>query len=289
MLPPVVNTIAGVRQSVADARRAGKSIGLVPTMGALHAGHASLIRAARAENDFVVVTIFVNPTQFAPNEDLDRYPRSLEADRQLCGAIGTDVIFAPTPPEMYPPGFCTWVDVTGLPDGLCGASRPGHFRGVATVVLKLFNIIQADAAYFGQKDAQQARIIGQMAADLNVPTTVRVLPIVREPDGLAMSSRNRYLDPIQRRNATALFQALEQLKRLVAGGERDVSKLESAMTEVITATPGARLDFAQVVDADTLRPIDRLQRPALAALAVWFGGTRLIDNTILEPPAPPGK
>jgi pantoate--beta-alanine ligase len=289
MLPDIITTIAEVRDRIGAARRAGRTVGFVPTMGALHAGHASLIRAARAENDFVVVSIFVNPTQFGPNEDLARYPRPLDADQQLCGALGADLIFAPSSEEMYAPGFCTWVTVEGLADELCGGSRPGHFRGVATVVLKLFNIVQADVAYFGQKDYQQARIIVQAARDLNVPTDVRVLPTVREPDGLAMSSRNQYLDPVQRRHATVLYRALEETKRLVRGGEGDVKRLEEALAAPIRATLGARLDYARIVDLDTLRPVELLDAPALAALAVYFGTTRLIDNAQLAPPLQAGR
>jgi pantoate--beta-alanine ligase len=284
MLPDIITMIADIRERVGAAKRAGQTIGFVPTMGALHAGHASLIRAARTENDLVVVSIFVNPTQFGPNEDLARYPKPLDADQQLCGALGTDLIFAPSTEEMYPPSFRTWVTVEGLMEGLCAESRPGHFRGVATVVLKLFNIVQADVAYFGQKDYQQARIIVHMARDLNVPTDVRVLPTVRETDGLAMSSRNQYLDPVQRRHATVLHRALEQARRLAATGERDGKRLVEALTAPILAIPGARLDYARIVDLDTLRPIERLDKPALAALAVYFGTTRLIDNAQLVPP-----
>ena len=282
MLPPVVERIASVRVSVAAARGEGKRVGFVPTMGALHAGHAALVRAARAETDFVVVSVFVNPTQFGPNEDFNRYPRALEADRVLCGEAGADLIFAPTASEIYPPGFSTYAEVHGLQDVLEGASRPGHFRGVATVVLKLFNIVQPDVAWFGQKDAQQALIIRRMVRDLDVPIRVAVLPTVREPDGLALSSRNRYLDPEQRRNATALHRALEEARARFASGERDPAKIERAMADVIASTPGARLDYAKVVDADTLQPMETIGRPALAALAVYFGTTRLIDNTMLE-------
>ena len=283
MLPPVAATIAEARAAVAAAHTAGRRIGFVPTMGALHAGHAGLIRASRAECDFTVVSIFVNPTQFGPNEDFSRYPRTFDADRELCAAVGTDLIFAPTAAEMYPPTARTVVEVTGLQDALCGQSRPGHFRGVATVVLKLFNIVQPDAAYFGQKDAQQALIIRRMVADLNLPLTVRVQPTVREPDGLAMSSRNRYLDPAQRHHATALYRALRRAEDLVAGGERSVPALESAMAGIVAATPGAKLDYARVLDAETLDPLTTLDRAALAALAVYFGTTRLIDNTFLRP------
>jgi pantoate--beta-alanine ligase len=284
MLPPLAATIAEVRRAVAAARAAGKRVGFVPTMGALHAGHAALIRAARAEAEFVVVSIFVNPTQFGPNEDYSRYPRTLDADRELCAAVGTDVIFHPTPDVMYPAGTRTVVQVTGLQDVLDGPSRPEHFKGVATVVLKLFNIVQPDVAVFGQKDAQQALIIRRMAADLDLPLTVRVHPTVRESDGLAMSSRNRYLDPTQRQNATCLVRALRTAEALVAGGERSVAALEAAMTAVIVPTPGARVDYVRILSADLLEPMEVLDRPALAAVAVFFGLTRLIDNVTLLPP-----
>ena len=283
MPPPVAATIAEARAAVAAARQAGRRVGFVPTMGALHAGHASLIRASRAECDFTVVSIFVNPTQFGPSEDLSRYPRTFDADRELCAALGTDLVFAPSADEMYPPDSRTVVEVTKLQDVLCGQSRPGHFRGVATVVLKLFNIVQPDAAYFGQKDAQQALIIRRMVIDLNVPVDVRVRPTVREPDGLAMSSRNRYLDPAQRHHATALYRAVRRVEEMVAAGERSAPALEAAMGETIAAAPGARLDYARVLDAESLDPLATLDRPALAALAVYFGTTRLIDNTILRP------
>jgi pantoate--beta-alanine ligase len=283
MLPTILTTIAEVRAAVAEARKQGRTIGLVPTMGALHAGHASLIRAARTEKDFIVVSIFVNPTQFAPTEDLDRYPRTLEADRQLCGAVGTDIIFLPSPQEIYPEGFRTYVEVTELQKVLCGVTRPDHFRGVATVVLKLFNIVGADRAYFGQKDAQQALIIRRMVRDLDVPIDVRIQPTIRESDGLAMSSRNRYLSPVDRQHATVLYKALEQIKQQVAGGERSVAILEKTMTNLIAQTPGARLDYAQIRDTETLESLETLDRPTLAALAVYFGTTRLIDNTLLTP------
>jgi pantoate--beta-alanine ligase len=282
-MTPVVTTIAEVRALVAAARRAGHSIGFIPTMGALHAGHASLIRASRAGANFTIVSIFVNAAQFGPNEDFQRYPRTLNADRELCAAIGADLIFAPEHEEMYPTGHFTSVEVRDLQDRLCGASRPGHFRGVATVVLKLFNIVLPDVAFFGQKDAQQVRIIQQMARDLDLLVRIATVPTVREPDGLAMSSRNRYLDPHQRQNATALRHALLKAEEMVRGGERHVRQLEEALRAEIVSTSGAVLDYAQVVDALTLRAIDTLQRPALAALAVFFGATRLIDNTTLTP------
>ncbi len=281
MRPAVAATAEELRPAVRAARRQGRSVGLVPTMGALHAGHASLVRAARAADGFVVVSIFVNPTQFGPHEDLDRYPRPFEQDLALCGELGVDLVFAPQPATMYPPGFRTWVEVTGLQDVLEGASRPGHFRGVATVVLKLFNLVQPDRAYFGQKDAQQARLLVQMVRDLDVPVEVRVLPTVREPDGLALSSRNKYLDADQRRHAAALSRALAEARDRVAAGERDGEALRALLTERVAATPGAALDYAAVVDADTLAPVARLSGPTLLALAVRFGTTRLIDNVLL--------
>ena len=276
--PTVVDSIEGIRQAVAKARRAGLSISLVPTMGALHAGHVSLIRAARAETGFVVVSIFVNPIQFGPQEDLARYPRPLADDLLICARERVDRVFHPDAALMYPPGFRTFVEVQGLQDVLCGQSRPGHFRGVATVVLKLFHIVQPDIAYFGQKDAQQARIIAQMVRDLDVPVHLRICPIVREPDGLAQSSRNQYLDPNQRRQATVLYRALQEAGRLVEEGQRDAAVVQRTLAARIQETAGAVLDYAAVVDADTLQPLTRLKGDVLLALAVKFGPTRLIDN-----------
>jgi pantoate--beta-alanine ligase len=281
MLAPVA-TIEAVRRIVIPARRAGRTIGLVPTMGALHAGHASLLRAARVETSFVVASIFINPTQFGPNEDLDRYPRALAQDLDLCGQEGVDLVFVPQAAEMYPSGFRTFVAVEQLQDVLCGGSRPGHFRGVATVVLKLFHIVQPDLAYFGQKDAQQVRVIRQLVRDLNVPIQVRVCPIVREPDGLALSSRNRYLSAADREHATVLYRALQEVQSLIQQGEHAADRLRRVLTDRIAATPGALLDYATVVDADTLEPVSRLQGEILVALAVRFGGTRLIDNLVLR-------
>jgi pantoate--beta-alanine ligase len=280
------NTIEAVRGLVATARSTGRRVGLVPTMGALHAGHVSLIRAARADTGCVVVSIFVNPTQFGPHEDFTRYPRPLENDLDICRAEGVDVAFVPDVSEMYPTDAVTFVEVTKLQDGLCGASRPGHFRGVATVVLKLFNIVQPDIAYFGQKDAQQVRIIEQMVRDLNVPVVVRTCPVVREPDGLALSSRNVYLNAEQRRHAVVLQQALREAQQKADGGERNAEDVSRGMAERIAATPGAVLDYAAVVDARTLQPARELRGPILLALAVKFGATRLIDNRRLELPDP---
>ncbi|MCS7166833.1 MAG: pantoate--beta-alanine ligase [Gemmatales bacterium] len=279
----IVATITETRCIIQKARNEGRRIGFVPTMGALHEGHASLIRAARRETDFVVVSIFVNPTQFGPNEDYQRYPRTPEADWALCRREGVDLVFSPSVEEMYPPGFCTWVEVTRLQDVLCGRSRPGHFRGVATVVLKLLNIVQPDIAYFGQKDAQQARIIRQLVHDLNVPIEIRVCPIVREADGLALSSRNAYLSPQERQHATVLYRALQLAQELVNQGECDTSRIRQRMVDLITATPGATLDYAEIVDPETLQPVAQITGPALAALAVRLGSARLIDNQLLIP------
>jgi pantoate--beta-alanine ligase len=283
--PVIAKTVAEVRQAVALARARGQSVGLVPTMGALHAGHASLIHAARAETGLVVVSVFVNPTQFGPNEDFTRYPRTWDQDIAVCTREGVDLIFAPEPEIVYPPGFRTYIEVHDMQDVLCGASRPGHFRGVATVVLKLFNMVQPDIAYFGQKDAQQARIIRQMVRDLDVPVRLRICPIIREPDGLALSSRNRYLDADQRRHAVVLHRALETARGLIDAGERDPAVVQQAMTRLIAATPGAALDYAAVVDYETLRQLERLRGEVLLALAVKFGATRLIDNILIQLPA----
>ncbi len=259
-----------------------RPVGLVPTMGALHAGHVSLIDAARAANAFVVVSIFVNPTQFGPKEDFTRYPRPLERDLEMCAASGVDLVFTPDAATTYPPGFRTFVEVTDLSEVLEGASRPGHFRGVATVVLKLFNLVRPDRAYFGQKDAQQVRIIQQMVRDLNVPVEVVVRPTVREPDGLALSSRNQYLDANQRRVAVALNEGLAEAEGMIRAGECNTAVIEGAMAQRIGRARGAVLDYAVAVDAETLRPATPLRGTILLALAVRFGATRLIDNHMVE-------
>jgi pantoate--beta-alanine ligase len=280
-MAPVVTTIDSLRSAVAATRGRGLTVGFVPTMGALHAGHAALVKAARAGTGFVVVSVFVNPTQFGPNEDFAKYPRTLDADRALCAEAGADLVFAPTAEEMYPTRSVTFVEVTELDRELCGPLRPGHFRGVCTVVAKLFLIVQPDVAYFGQKDAQQARIIRQMVRDLNFPLTVSVEPTVREPDGLAMSSRNRYLTPGERDRAAGIYRALATTKDRAAKGELDVAKLEAGLAAALAAIPGARVEYARVLDSDTLAPLPRLDRPALAAVAVFLGTTRLIDNLSL--------
>ena len=281
MLTPIVRTIEEVQAAVARARGLGMNVGFVPTMGALHEGHAALIRAAGLPSAFVVVSIFVNPTQFGPNEDYSKYPRTLDADRSVCAAAGANLIFAPSADEMYPTNAAAFVDVAKLGDALCGASRPGHFRGVCTVVLKLFNIVAPDVAYFGAKDYQQARIIQRMVSDLNVPVIVSVQPTVREADGLALSSRNRYLSSEQRAAAPAIYRVLQATQDRVSTGERAVSILEANLQTELAAIPGARIDYASIVDAETLQPLVRIERHAVAAIAVYLGTTRLIDNIVL--------
>lgn len=274
----VVHTIAEAR---AVRRALPGTWGFVPTMGYLHEGHLSLVRRARAENDRVAVSIFVNPTQFGPHEDYARYPRDLERDLRLLEPLGVDLVFIPSVEEMYPPGFQTWVIVEEVSRPLEGASRPGHFRGVATVVAKLFNILQPDRAYFGQKDAQQTVVIRRMVQDLNIPVEIVICPTVREPDGLAMSSRNSYLNPEERRAATVLFRALQAAKARYEAGERDAERLREAMREVIRAEPLARIDYVSVAHPETLQELERVEGPALLSLAVYIGTTRLIDNLML--------
>jgi len=256
----------------------GKSIGFVPTMGALHEGHASLIRAARRAHDIVVVSIFVNPAQFGPSEDFRKYPRTREQDAALCAKLGVDIVFSPTAQAMYPRDFSTYVTVEGMENALCGASRPGHFKGVATVVAKLFYIVMPDAAYFGRKDAQQAAIIGRMAADLNMPIEIKVLPTVRDGDGLALSSRNAYLSASERRDALLLYQSLLFARSLVQRGERSAEAITAAVRKMINACPAARIDYVSIVEASTLLPLAVVKGKCLIALAVWIGSTRLIDN-----------
>jgi len=281
MIAPVVHTVSEVRSAVSRARSMGLSVAFVPTMGALHEGHAALVRAAVRPASFVVVSIFVNPKQFGPNEDFAKYPRTLEEDQALCSTAGANLIFAPGADEMYPDGSVTFVDIAKLGDGLCGALRPGHFRGVCTVVLKLFNIVQADVAHFGAKDWQQATIIRRMVRDLDVPIRIAVEPTVREADGLALSSRNRYLNAEERAAAPGLYRALLEVRDRAAG--QSVLTLELALRERLSAIPGARVDYASIVDADTLEPIAIVDRPAVAAVAVFLGTTRLIDNISLGP------
>ncbi len=277
-----IYTVEWMKQVARQARAEGRLIGLVPTMGALHEGHVSLIRAAQQHCSPVVVSIFVNPKQFASLEDLDRYPRQLERDRALLEELRVDCLFAPTVIEMYLDSFCTYVDVEGLGTTLEGRSRPGHFRGVATVVQKLLGILQPHFAYFGRKDAQQARLIRQMVADLNLDAEIVVCPIVREPDGLAISSRNVYLNPEERRAATVLFRALKAAEHSIRSGERDVGHLRATARQVLESEPLVSVDYVEIVDADTLAPVARLRRTCTVLLAVFVGTTRLIDNLLVE-------
>lgn len=278
---PCSAIIAEVRTAVASARGRGVSVALVPTMGALHVGHVSLIRRARAENGFVVVSVFVNPTQFGVPSDLETYPRDLARDRDLAQTAGADLIFCPTVKDMYPEGFCTWVEVEGPTAGLCGASRPGHFRGVCTVVAKLFNICAPDRAYFGEKDFQQLAVIKRMARDLDLPVEVVGCPTVREGDGLAMSSRNVRLTPEPRAQAPVLYRALTAAQAAVENGERDAERLKAGIRAVLADADLATIDYVEIVDVETLEPVAVIDRPALIAVAVLFGDVRLIDNVTL--------
>jgi pantoate--beta-alanine ligase len=277
----IFTTIDDMRAAARGARLAGKRVGLVPTMGALHEGHLSLVRAAYAACDLVAASIFVNPTQFGPNEDLEKYPRSFERDRELLKNEGVQMLFAPSVEQMYPAGAVTWVTVEELSSKLDGRSRPGHFRGVTTVVAKLFHIVDPDAAFFGQKDAAQVAIIRRMVRDLNLPVQIVVCPIVREPDGLAMSSRNAYLDAEQRKQALVLHRSLSRVKELVDAGEMAASKLASVGGEEFTREPSVRLDYFEIVNPDTLDPVGDVSGGALVAVAAYVGGTRLIDNLLI--------
>jgi pantoate--beta-alanine ligase len=278
----VIRDITEMQTASRSARTQGKRVAFVPTMGALHEGHLALVRRARQEAEFVVVSIFVNPLQFGPTEDFGKYPRTLEADCARLESVGADLVFAPTTEQMYPAGATTVVLVEGLSERLDGRSRPTHFRGVSTVVAKLFNIVGPDVAIFGQKDAAQVAVLRRMVRDLNMPLKLVVAPIVREPDGLAMSSRNAYLSPDERRQALVLHRALTQAEQLAAAGERSAARLRSAVLEVIASEPAARLDYCELVDADTLEPVETISRGVLLALAAHFGQTRLIDNLLLE-------
>lgn len=277
----ICTTIADMRTASRLARRAGKRLGFVPTMGALHDGHLSLVRTARASSDVVAASIFVNPTQFGPNEDLAKYPRSFERDRALLEDVGVDLLFAPSVEEMYPAGAVTWVTVEQLSNKLDGLSRPGHFRGVTTVVSKLFHIIEPDAAFFGQKDAAQVAIIRRMVCDLNLPVDIVVCPIVREADGLAMSSRNAYLDAEQRKRALVLHRSLLRVKELVEGGIRDAGSLLASGRAQFAPDSSVRLDYFEIVNPDTLDPVKDISDGALVAVAAFVGNTRLIDNLLL--------
>ena len=279
----IVRGIAETRAALRELRARSRCIGLVPTMGALHEGHLSLVRAARAACDAVVVSIFVNPTQFGPNEDFAKYPRTFESDCAALEREGVDLIFAPSAEEMYASGASTFVDVEGVSGRLDGASRPGHFRGVATVVAKLFNIVGPDKAFFGQKDAAQVAVLKKMVRDLNFPMELVVCPIVRDPDGLAMSSRNQYLSPEERRRALVLHRALRETESLVGNGVTGAQDLIAAASAVLATEPQVRVDYCKVIDPDTLEDVAHISRPALVAIAAFVGTTRLIDNWIARP------
>jgi pantoate--beta-alanine ligase len=279
--PAVISTVAELRWAVRAAKASGGSVGLVPTMGALHAGHLSLVSQSKRDCDFTVVTIFVNPMQFGPGEDYDRYPRDLQKDQELLAPHKVDLVFAPSREEMYRPGHATHVEVDQVADRWEGAIRPGHFRGVATVVLKLFNAAEPDRAYFGQKDYQQSVVIRRMTTDLDLPIEIGVCPIVRDADGLALSSRNAYLSTDERNRGLSLSRSLRAAEGLVASGTRDTKSIEAAMRKILSAAP-VEMEYAAVVDPDTLLPVDRVERAAVALAAARVGGTRLIDNTILR-------
>ena len=277
----VLETIEQMRSACQTAKQGGKRVGFVPTMGALHEGHLSLVRAAKGRCDVVAASIFVNPTQFGPNEDFSKYPRSFERDRGLLENEGVELLFVPSVEEMYPEGAVTFVTVEGLSERLCGKSRPGHFRGVTTVVSKLFHITQPSVTFFGQKDAAQVAIIRRMVLDLNLGVEIVVCPIVREADGLAMSSRNAYLSPQQRRSALVLSRSLFQVKKLFEQGERCTAKLGASGRQVFVEEPSVRLDYFEIVNPETLEAVEQVNDPALVAVAAFVGGTRLIDNIML--------
>jgi pantoate--beta-alanine ligase len=279
----LIKTIEDMRSFRNAARKNSQRLGLVPTMGALHEGHLSLVRAARDKSDIVAVSIFVNPTQFGPKEDFAKYPRNLESDSNMLDREHADVIFAPSVGDMYPAGAITWVTVEGLSDRLCGKSRPRHFRGVTTVVSKLFHIIEPDAAFFGQKDAAQVAIIRRMVRDLNMPVEIEVGAIVRESDGLALSSRNAYLDPQERKSALVLHRSLQEAQKLFERGERNSEKLLAAGKQKFSDEPGVRLDYFEIVDPDSLEAETTISNRALIAVAAFIGNTRLIDNIIVDP------
>ncbi|MHB1458283.1 MAG: pantoate--beta-alanine ligase [Armatimonadota bacterium] len=277
----IFHTIEEIREYLASKHKSGSSIGLVPTMGYFHEGHQSLMRRARKDNDFVVVSLFVNPIQFGPKEDLRTYPRDLQRDARMAEEAGVDVIFNPSAEEMYPSSYCTYVEVTGLTDSLCGASRPGHFRGVTTVVSKLFNIVMPDRAYFGMKDYQQFKVVERMTLDMNLPIAVVGMPTFREPDGLAMSSRNSYLNPDERITALILSRSLAFAQDRLADGVSCASSLKSMVEQYIMSEPLASIDYVEIIDTDHLRSLAEIRDQALLALAVKIGKTRLIDNAIL--------
>jgi pantoate--beta-alanine ligase len=275
-----------MKEYARQARAENRIVGLVPTMGALHRGHLSLIERARRECSPVIASIFVNPKQFGPNEDFSKYPRTFESDSEKLQRAGVDSLFAPEPPEIYPNGFSTYVNVDGLSERLEGRSRPGHFRGVTTVVMKLLQIVQPNFAYFGRKDAQQSRLIAQMARDLNLDTEIVVCPPVREPDGLALSSRNIYLSAEEREAATVLYRALDAARSELAAGVRDALQLQAVLHRTLGAERHARVDYAEIVDAESFEPVVRVSKPCYVLLAVFIGKTRLIDNLYIDPKSP---
>ncbi len=278
----IISSLRRMSNTANRITQRGRTIGFIPTMGALHEGHLSLIRKARKENDFVIVSIFVNPVQFGPKEDFAKYPRNLKQDTLLCKKAEVDIVFSPSAKSMYPEGYQTYVSVDDLSGLLCGGFRPGHFKGVATVVIKLFNIVKPDTAYFGQKDAQQSIIIEKMVQDLNMPVKVKVMPTAREADGLAMSSRNKYLNFNERKDAAVLYQALTLAKRLIGQKELNAPALVSKMKQMINKKKSAKIQYICVVDSKTLRPLTKIRGRALIALAVWIGKARLIDNIIVN-------
>ncbi|HEY3043515.1 MAG TPA: pantoate--beta-alanine ligase [Vicinamibacterales bacterium] len=282
MAAELIESIGHLRLRLTEARRSNATIGLVPTMGALHAGHVRLIEEARHDCQAVAVSIFVNPLQFDREDDLRRYPRTLDADRQICARFGVDIVFAPPVEEMYPETPECTIDVGRLADHLCGKYRPGHFRSVATVVMKLFDIVQPDRAYFGEKDAQQLAIIRRMVVDLNVPVRIVGVPTVREPDGLALSSRNAQLRPSERELAIRLFRALEAADRQIAGGNTDPESVKRVASAEIPADPSLRLEYLEIVDPDDMQPLKRITGPVRVAGALWVGSTRLIDNVLSQ-------
>ncbi len=284
----IVHAIADVRSFIREVRAEGKSVGLVPTMGYFHEGHLTLMREARGSNDIVVVSLFVNPTQFGPNEDFGAYPRDLDRDAAMAAGVGVDLLFNPSVEEIYPDDYGTYVEVEGITECLCGAARPHHFRGVTTVVAKLFNIVQPDRAYFGMKDYQQLKVVQRMANDLNMPLEIVPVRIVREADGLAMSSRNTYLNPDERRAALVLRESLEYARDLFRLGMRDGSELSEKVRRFIAREPLADIDYVAVVDHETLQPVFQIGDRVLVALAVRIGRTRLIDNEVLGQGAPGG-
>ena len=278
----VLSTIAEITEYTAELKKAGKTIGLVPTMGALHEGHLTLMRAARADNDVVIASVFVNPIQFGPNEDYDKYPRMFEADCAKLESVNVDAVFHPDPAEMYPQGFCTYVNGDGeFTRKLCGASRPGHFRGVATVVTRLMNLSRADRAYFGQKDAQQVCVIKRFVNDLNIPVQVVMVPINREDSGLARSSRNAYLSDTEKQQALCLSRSLRKAEAAYAGGEKNVAALLKIVRDELAAEPAADVEYVELYDFPTLEPIETVEKESLMAMAVRIGKTRLIDNIII--------